>query len=96
MRFASLNQDERTVIVLGAGASRGASFVPDLPGVKPPLDSDFFTQAQKLSHKNPPELVEDLIENTVQIFGNNFRLTMEGFLTQVSDVSAYGTELVLV
>jgi hypothetical protein len=34
------------VIILGAGATRGASFVSDA-ACKPPLDSDFFTQGRR-------------------------------------------------
>lgn len=71
------------VVVLGAGATRGASFVPELEGVLPPLDTDFFTQAQRLSRKKPSNLIKDVLSHTVNLFGENFQLTMEGFLTHI-------------
>lgn len=87
MRINKLGFSSPTVIVLGAGASRGASFVESLHGTLPPLDSDFFTQAQRLSNAKPKALVDDLIRNTVDIFGTNFKLTMEGFLTHIEHLS---------
>lgn len=87
MKIDRIAFNEPAVIVLGAGASRGASFVEDLPGALPPLDSDFFTQVQRLSSAKPRRLVRDLIQDTVRIFGSNFRLTMEGFLTHIEYLS---------
>jgi hypothetical protein len=87
MRISQIDFDNPMVIVLGAGASRGASFVNELPGTLPPLDSDFFTQAQRLSNSKPKALVLELIRNTVDIFGTNFNLTMEGFLTHIEHLS---------
>jgi hypothetical protein len=37
----------KTLVVLGAGASRGASFVNDETQVLPPLDLDFFQQVSR-------------------------------------------------
>ena len=87
MRIKRIGFNRPTVVVLGAGATRGASFVSKLRGTLPPLDSDFFTQAQRLSRNKPEKLVKDLIEGTVELFGENFSLTMEGFLTQVEHLS---------
>src|SRR5207249_4162273 len=79
--------DDRTVVVLGAGATRGAEFVKNAKGAEPPLDRDFFTQAQRLSTAKPTVLVEKLIEDVVTTFGNNFSLTMEGYLTRLEQMS---------
>ncbi len=87
MRIERIDFDEPTVVVLGAGATRGASFVPSLEGTLPPLDGDFFTQAQRLSRNKPEKLIKDLIKHTVKLFGENFSLTMEGFLTHVEHLS---------
>ena len=72
-----------TVAIIGAGATRGASFVPLSSQIFPPLDSDFFTQAQRLRGGEPSQLMQSLVGSAVRIFGRNFRLTMEGFLTQI-------------
>lgn len=87
MRVKQIDFDRPSVLVLGAGATRGASFVDETKGVLPPLDSDFFTQAQRLSSSKPSELIRDLIENVVSIFGTNFDLTMEGYLTQIEHLA---------
>lgn len=76
-----------TVVVLGAGATRGAYFVPRPSHVLPPLDADFFTQAQRLRAGEPTELMQELIHYAVRIFGKNFKLTMEGYLTQIEHLS---------
>ena len=83
MRIRQIGFDQPTVVVLGAGATRGASFVEGHCAVLPPLDSDFFTQAQRLSSSKPPRLLHDLISDVVSVFGTNFELTMEGYLTQI-------------
>jgi len=81
-------------VVLGAGATRGADLnpvgkdkQPRVAGPVPPLDGDFFTQAQLLSGERPGEYLQDLIDGAVKNFGENFRLTMEGFLTQIEYMS---------
>lgn len=87
MKIKRINFDQTTCVILGAGASRGASFVKDLPGTLPPLDTDFFTQAQRLSNHKPKNLIESLIKDTVSIFGNDFNLTMEKYFTQIEHLS---------
>lgn len=87
MEIKRIDYDDSAIIVLGAGATRGASFVPSLKGALPPLDTDFFTQAQRLSSAKPSSLIEDVLSNTVRLFGENFHLTMEGFLTHIEHFS---------
>ncbi len=87
MKIDKIGFDQEAVVILGAGATRGASFVSGLSGALPPLDSDFFTQAQRLSSGKPEGLVGDLIEMTTKTFGLDFNLTMEGFLTRVEQLS---------
>lgn len=40
----------KTLLLLGAGASRGASFVTDRTLVLPPLDLDFFQQLARMDY----------------------------------------------
>jgi hypothetical protein len=86
MRISQIGFDRPIVVVLGAGATRGASFVGGHAAVLPPLDSDFFTQAQRLSSSKPKRLLDQLIADVVGIFGTNFELTMEGYLTQIEQL----------
>jgi hypothetical protein len=83
MRIGHIGIDQPTVVVLGAGATRGATFVKDAAAVLPPLDTDFFTQAQRLSSSKPADLLAGMIRDVVAVFGTNFKLTMEGYLTQI-------------
>lgn len=87
MRLSRIGYNKKSVIVLGAGATRGAAFVNDLPAALPPLDIDFFTQAQRLSTGKPRKLIDTLISDVVTTFGNNFSLTMEGYLTRLEQLS---------
>lgn len=70
----------KTVFILGAGATRGCSFVS---GNKrqgrclPPLDTDFFTQLQRVSNKSHAPLISRLVEGLVSWFGPNYALGME-------------------
>ncbi len=87
MRIDHIGFDDRSVVLLGAGATRGAKFVERATGALPPLDHDFFTQAQRLSAAKPQLLLETLIRDVVNTFGNNFSLTMEGYLTRLEQLS---------
>src|SRR5260370_28733675 len=87
MNIDRIGFNATTVAVLGAGATRGAEFVKDSTGAEPPLDRDFFTQAQRLSTAKPVGLVKTLIKDVVNTFGQNFSLTMEGYLTRLEQMS---------
>jgi len=70
----------KTVFILGAGATRGCSFVHELKQqghCLPPLDSDFFTQLQRVSNKTNRLRIDRLIEQLARWFGHNYGLGME-------------------
>jgi hypothetical protein len=74
------------LIVLGAGATRGAHFSATdfTPMCNPPLNADFFTQLQRIT--SPPRrrrLVANVIKDVVGLFGPNFSLTLEDYFTQL-------------
>jgi hypothetical protein len=70
------------LFVLGAGATRGASFVDPLENVcLPPLDADFYAQLQRIGNSKHRELVRKVIQDTVELFGVNFQVTMETVFT---------------
>lgn len=73
-----------TVVVLGAGATRGASFVelqknPCLP----PLDTDFFTQLQRIRNPKHQDLVDAVMADAHDLFGVNFRVSLETMFTTI-------------
>src|SRR5579884_1492326 len=68
------------LIVLGAGATFGASFVKNAV-CKPPLDSDFFTQLQRVRQSKHQALIDTVLEDAVELFGVNFRATLETTFT---------------
>jgi hypothetical protein len=85
MRIPRIDFSGPTVVVLGAGATRGASFVK--PPILPPLDTDFFTQAQRLPSGEQSRIMQKLMSQVTSIFGTNFKLTMEGFFTQIEHLA---------
>src|SRR5438270_421958 len=87
MKISAVNLDASSVVVLGAGATRGASFIKDRRGVLPPLDRDFFTQLQRVSVAKPAKLIEGVIKDVVNVFGKDFNLTMEQYLTHIEQLA---------
>jgi hypothetical protein len=69
------------VVLLGAGATRGANF-GFRPSCDPPLNRDFFTQLQRITEKHAP-LVRQIVKDVVELFGANFSLTLEDYFTQL-------------
>jgi hypothetical protein len=70
------------LFVLGAGATRGASFVdPAQNPCLPPLDLDFYAQLQRIANVKHQKTVEDVIKDTVDLFGVNFQVIMEAVFT---------------
>lgn len=73
------------LVVLGAGATRGASFTEgkNQPFCLPPLDGDFFTQLQRISEAKHQATVDQLISTAVELFGHNFQCTLEMLFTTI-------------
>ena len=70
------------LFIMGAGATRGASFVdPARNACLPPLDADFYAQLQRIRSEKHQRTVSDVIEDTVELFGVNFKVTMEAVFT---------------
>jgi hypothetical protein len=66
------------VFVLGAGATRGASFVDIQKNCcLPPLDNDFFTQLQRVKNAKHRDLIENVIADVIELYGHNFSTTLE-------------------
>jgi len=68
--------------VPGAGATRGAQFVKTSANpCFPPLDTDFYTQIQRVRNPKHASLVRQVAADAVDMFGTNFRLTLEAMFT---------------
>jgi hypothetical protein len=83
MDLNRIGQKGRGCLVLGAGATRGATFVERSTLPLPPLDADFFTQIQRMTNPANRAIAGRLLRFVVGEFGVGFRLTMEQFFTQV-------------
>src|SRR5947207_2433829 len=84
----SLRERGGTVFVLGAGASRAAGQNWDSGHQTkltclPPLNADFFTHLQRITSTKYGTTVRDVIHDVVDLFGSNFRLTLEDYFTQL-------------
>ena len=93
MQFKAWNgprQDLKTCIVLGAGASRGASFVRGARRVRPPLDCDFFSELQRLKQTNE---VRSLLRFVRNQFGIGLTLSMENFFSQIESMSSFHEDI---
>lgn len=92
MNFRAWNgpRNRKTLVILGAGASRGASFVNTSKGPKPPLDIDFFLQLQRLPlNKETKNLLKFIREE----FGSNTGPNMEEFFSQADYTDRFHQEL---
>jgi hypothetical protein len=71
------------LVVLGAGATRGADFGAAAGSCLPPLNRDFLTQLQRTTEAKYQPLVRRVVEDIVDLFGSNFDLTLEDYFTQL-------------
>ena len=71
------------LVVLGAGATRGADFGTAAVSCEPPLNRDFLTQLQRTTDQKYRTLVRDVINDIVSLFGSDFDLTLEDYFTQL-------------
>ncbi|HYZ12244.1 MAG TPA: hypothetical protein VFA08_01365 [Actinomycetota bacterium] len=70
------------VLILGAGATRGASFVAGRAGApQPPLDADFFLQLERMSNRSAD--IRYLLERVAEEFGGFASRSMELVFSQL-------------
>ncbi len=73
-----------TVLVIGAGATRGAQFVEEhSPRCQPPLNADFFNQLQRIQTAKHQPTVNGVLRDALRIYGPNYRVTLEEYVTQL-------------
>ena len=80
----------KTLVILGAGASRGCSLVEDGVNPLPPLDLDFFQQVSRLPDS---EAAEKLLAFVRAEYGHELRLSMEQFFSEADYTNRFHTEL---
>ncbi len=83
LRGIGLQRAVRSTIILGAGASRGASFARSPQQVLPPLDADFFQQAQRLDENTFNNHVAEVIDFVRDEYGASNLPTLETLFTQL-------------
>lgn len=78
----------KNVVVLGAGATRGASFVgaSTATAAVPPLNADFFTQLQRVQAPNRQADIDAVVADVIESFGPNFQLTLEEYFTHIESL----------
>lgn len=83
LRGVGLGRAARSTVILGAGASRGASFADSSRQVLPPLDADFFQQAQRLDESVFKGAGREVIEFVRDEYGPTNLPTLEALFTQL-------------
>lgn len=80
----------KTLVLLGAGASRGASFVSDLTQPLPPLDLDFF---QQLARMDASAEGASLLQFVRSEYGHEVGLSMERFFSEADYTHRFHKDL---
>lgn len=80
----------KTLVILGAGATRGASFVDDPSGVLPPLDRDFFQQLTRLDQTRESRRLLEFIRSE---YGHELGLSMERFFSEADYTDRFHRDL---
>lgn len=83
LRGLGVPRADRSVVILGAGASRGASFCAPGYQVLPPLDADFFRQAQHLDEKAYVRYAKPVLDFLRAEYGVHNMPTLEAVFTQL-------------
>jgi hypothetical protein len=77
MELSAIGGKERkTLVLLGAGATRGASFVATDAAVAPPLDADFFQVLQMSETGRTPE-ARELLDHVRRVYGPGLEVGLE-------------------
>jgi len=80
----------KTLVILGAGASRGARFVTDLTKPLPPLDLDFFQQLARMAECTESRRLLEFIRSEYQ---HEVGLSMEQFFSEADYTDRFHHDL---
>ena len=92
LRIDKLGVNKQANVILGAGASRGASCF-EAAWAQSPLDTDFFDQLDRLKGLPEANGLADLAEFARSEFGTSDTLLMESFFTQLESLNEFYSEL---
>ncbi|MCG5526830.1 MULTISPECIES: SIR2 family protein [Halorhodospira] len=92
MKLTKLGITKQANVLLGAGASRGASCFHDT-WAQSPLDTDFFDQIDRLKNTSEGRGLSKLVEFARKEFGVSERLAMEPFFTQLESLNEFHATL---
>jgi hypothetical protein len=84
-------QDRKTLVILGAGATRGASFVEG-SALPPPVDRDFFRILQ-MSETGRSEKGRNLLEHVRGVYGPALDVGMETVFTNLNASATFSEQL---
>ena len=73
----------QSCVILGAGATRGSTLAVGGTRPLPPLDSDFFTQVQRVKNAKYTKYISKLTNYCHREFGPDWDLSMEGFFNHI-------------
>lgn len=90
MRIPQLGIDKKALVILGAGASRGASCFEGATHL-PPLDTDFFARMELLQSQSAR--VRGVLEFLKEEFGAEYRPRMEEYFTQLEGLNTFHSSL---
>lgn len=93
MKLRLLGLNKRAVVILGAGASRGASFARRNINIVPPLDKDFFLQLQKIPLSSKQSVIKRFLGFARDEFGNDLNVSMEKFFSQIQFMDTFHSDL---
>lgn len=92
MKLSKLGVDKQANVILGAGASRGASCF-DQTWAQSPLDTDFFDQIDRLKGTSTGKILSELSEFARDEFGVADSIRMEPFFTQLEALNEFHASL---
>jgi hypothetical protein len=84
------SHDRKTLVVLGAGASRGASFARGL--LPPPVDRDFF-QILQMSKTGRTDDARSLLEHVREAYGPALNIGMETVFSNLDAAKTFAQEV---
>lgn len=85
-----ITKNKKTVVILGAGASRGAGCFR-AAAYSSPLDADFFAQMQKVAHRD--ELMSNFLTFLREEFGTGQLPRMEELFTQLEALDRFYSKI---
>jgi hypothetical protein len=92
MRIRHERDSIRSVVILGAGATRGCSLVDGLARPLPPLNADFFTQIQRIRNPKYKRYIKALLEHLYRFYGPGWGVGMEEFYNQLTYIEHFAAK----